>query len=56
MYDYDTAEITVLERMKRIMIQKHGWEREDFEGMTFLDIESEFLDGCGEPDFRPAGD
>ena len=49
---YDIEEMTVLQRMKTIMIRKHGWELEDFEGMTFLDIESEFLDGCGEPDFR----
>lgn len=50
--DYDVVEVAVLERMKRVMMEKHGWEIDDFEGMSFTDIEAEFLDGCGEKDFR----
>jgi hypothetical protein len=52
---YDEAEMSVLARMKKIMRERHGYAAEDFAGMTFADIESEFLDFCGEPDFRPAG-
>jgi hypothetical protein len=51
---YDVPEMNVLARMKRIMIDKHGYDAEDFEGYGFLDIESMFLDDCGEEDFRPA--
>lgn len=53
---YDVPEVAVLERMKKIMMEKHDWEPEDFDGMSFMDIESEFLDGCGEEDFRPHED
>jgi hypothetical protein len=52
MNDYDVEELSVLERMKRIMIEEHGYTRADFEECTFADIESMFLDDCGEPDFR----
>jgi hypothetical protein len=48
---YDLEEMNILARMKRTLIQKHGWEPEDFQGMNFMDIEAEFLDV--EPDFRP---
>lgn len=50
MYEYDADEMSILERMKRTLVSKYGWEREDFEGMTFLDVEAEFLDV--EKDFR----
>jgi hypothetical protein len=50
--DYDVPEMNVLTRMKKIMKEKHGYTDEDFEGATFMDIESMFLDDCGEEDFR----
>lgn len=50
--DYDVEELTVMGRMKKTLKEKHGWEDEDFEGMTFTDVESEFLDSYGEEDFR----
>jgi hypothetical protein len=53
---YDVGEMNVLARMKRIMIEKHGYAPKDFEGYNFTEIESMFLDDCGEPDFRPAED
>jgi hypothetical protein len=49
---YDAEERDVLSRMKRIMIEKHGYTEEDFIDTTFLDVESMFLDDCGEEDFR----
>lgn len=51
---YDEEEMDVLRRMKQIMIDKHGYEGTEFEDATFTEIESMFLDDCGEPDFRPA--
>lgn len=50
--DYDVEEMSVLARMKKIMREKHGYTDEDFEDATFADIESMFLDDCGEKDFR----
>ena len=50
--DYDVEEMSVLARMKKIMREKHGYTDEDFEDATFTDIESMFLDDCGEEDFR----
>lgn len=49
---YDVEEMSVLARMKKIMKEKHGYDDEDFEDCTFADIESMFLDSCGEEDFR----
>lgn len=51
--DYDLEEMNVLNRMKEVLVRKHNWDNEDFEDMTFTDIESEFLDTYGEKDFRP---
>lgn len=51
---YDVEEVSVLVRMKRIMVEQHGYEPDYFDGMGFLEIESIFLDDCGEEDFRPA--
>lgn len=42
--DYDTPEMDVLNRMKQELVRDDGWTREDFEGMTFLDVEAEYLD------------
>jgi hypothetical protein len=50
--EYDVEEMSVLARMKKIMKEKHGYESDDFDGMSFTDIESMFLDDCGEKDFR----
>jgi hypothetical protein len=50
--DYDVEEMGVLTRMKHVMKTKHGYTDADFEGATFMDIESMFLDDCGERDFR----
>jgi hypothetical protein len=50
---YDLEEMSILARMKRTLIRKHGWEAEGFQGMNFMGIEAEFLDA--EPDFRPKG-
>lgn len=47
---YDAAEESVLARMKRVLVSDHGWVPEDFEELTFLDIEGEFL--VVEEDFR----
>lgn len=47
---YDTEEMSIFNRMKCILRDKHEWEHEDFEGMTFLDVEACFLDV--EEDFR----
>ena len=41
---YDESEMSVLSKMKKALMVKHGWEADDFEGMTFLDVEAEFLD------------
>lgn len=54
MFEYDVPEMNVLARMKKIMIEKHGYTREEFDGCSFTEIESMFLDDCGEEDFRPA--
>ena len=51
--DYDLEEMTVLQRMRHVLVTKHGWDEEDFEEMSFMDIESAFLDDAGEEDFRP---
>ncbi len=48
--DYDVPEVGVLLRMKSDLMRLHDWEVEDFEGMSFTDIEAEFLEV--EPDFR----
>lgn len=50
--EYDIEEMGVLARMKHVLKTKHGYTDEDFEGATFADIESMFLDDAGEPDFR----
>jgi hypothetical protein len=50
--DYDIEEMSVLNRMKRDLMRDHGWYTIDFEGMTFLDIESTYLDEYGYEDFR----
>lgn len=49
---YDVGEMSILNRMKKIMRDKHGYTDEDFADYGFLDIESMFLDDCGEEDFR----
>lgn len=51
---YDTEEVSVIQRMRRVLIEKYGWEPEDFEGMSFTDVEYEFLEV--EEDFRPEDD
>lgn len=48
--DYDVPEVAVLERMKSALMKHHDWEAEDFDGMSFTDIEAEFLEV--EEDFR----
>jgi hypothetical protein len=50
--EYDVEEMSVLARMKHVMKTKHGYINDDFDGMSFTDIESMFLDDCGEKDFR----
>ncbi len=47
----DVEEVSVINRMKGTLIRKHGWDAADFEEMSFLDIETEFLEV--EKDFRP---
>lgn len=49
---YDGEEYGIFARMKKVLVERHGWEAEDFQGMSFLDVESEFLDAYGEVDFR----
>ena len=49
---HDEPEMSVLKKMKYILKTKHGYSNDDFEGLSFADIESIFLDDAGEPDFR----
>lgn len=51
---YDVPEMQVLARMTQIMIREDGLARADFEGLTFTEIESMFLDEFEHEDFRPA--
>lgn len=51
---YDVPEMQVLARMTQIMIREDGLARADFEGLTFTEIESMFLDEYEHEDFRPA--
>lgn len=48
--EYDYAEASIYRRMKNTLVRKHGWDEEEFETMSFLDVEAEFLDV--EKDFR----
>lgn len=50
---YDAPEMSIMNRMQTALVEKHGWDDEDFDGMSFLDVEDAFLD-AGEIDFRPS--
>lgn len=50
-WDYDSGEMTVLARMMRGLVDRHGWDYTDFQEMSFLDVEAAYLDV--EEDFRP---
>jgi hypothetical protein len=51
MQDYDTPELTVLERMKRHLKDESDWVDADFDELTFLDIEFEYF-AAGGKEFR----
>lgn len=50
LYHYDVEEESIMGRMIRELVEKDGWDVTDFEEMSFLDIEAEYLDVF--PDFR----
>lgn len=51
--DYDEEEMAVLRRFKIYLVRECHWGWEDFDDMTFQDIESEYF-FFGGKEFRPA--
>lgn len=51
----DDPEYALLQKMKKVLKQKHGFSDEDLADMSFADVESEYLD-ADEPNLREAAE